>query len=79
MTQWITRAKLVALCMFFAATLAAISYQMIFVWPVQRCENRGDWWDSEDRQCLTPMPIWRITGRMPPLHPALAGSPMARP
>jgi hypothetical protein len=69
MTRWITTAKLVALCAFFGASLAAVGYQMVFVWPVQRCEARGDWWDAQYRECLTPMAIWRITGRLAPSPP----------
>ena len=45
-------------------------YQVYYVWPRKQCEAMGDWWDSKDRQCGVPMPIWRITGRhVPPSTP----------
>ena len=71
MTRWITNAKLIALGAFFAASLAAVGYEMVFVWPVQHCEARGAWWDGHDRQCLTPIAIWRITGRPLDAAPAV--------
>jgi hypothetical protein len=67
MERWFTAAKLATLVLFLAMSLGAVGYEMIYVWPVQRCADRGAWWDYRDRQCLTPIPIWRITGR------ALAG------
>jgi hypothetical protein len=33
------------------------------VWPAQRCDREGLWWDQRDRQCLSPIPIERFTGR----------------
>lgn len=77
MTRWITNAKLIALAGFFIASLAAAAYQMVFVWPAQRCETHGAWWDGSDRQCLTPIAIWRITGRHLASGPA-AGGPSAQ-
>ena len=63
MTRWITSAKLFTLGAFLFASLATVGYEMYYVWPEKRCGERGAWWDPQDRQCLTPMPIWRITGR----------------
>ncbi|HEY5105594.1 MAG TPA: hypothetical protein VII73_02345 [Caulobacteraceae bacterium] len=77
MTRWITNAKLIALAGFFVASLAAVAYQMVFVWPVQRCEAHGAWWDGSDRQCLTPIAIWRITGR-PLASGPVAGDPQGQ-
>lgn len=48
---------------FLIACLVALVYHALFVWPRQECDQRGAWWDGQDRQCLTPLPIWRITGR----------------
>jgi len=63
MTRWITSAKLLALGLFLVASLATFAYEYFYVWPAQKCEARAAWWDPDDRQCLTPIPIWRITGR----------------
>ncbi len=63
MNQWITSAKLIVLAGFLAASVGTAWYEWAYVWPVKRCDARGAWWDVRDRQCLTPMPIWRITGR----------------
>ncbi|MBA3810064.1 MAG: hypothetical protein H0X27_00150 [Caulobacteraceae bacterium] len=69
MNSWITNAKLLALGLFLAAALGMLGYDMIYVWPAQRCERGGDWWDPRDGQCLTPIPIWRITARALPKLP----------
>jgi hypothetical protein len=63
MTRWFTSAKLFVIGAFLLASLATVGYEMYYVWPEKRCDERGAWWDPQDRQCLTPMPIWRITGR----------------
>ncbi len=48
----------------FAVLCAAmIAYQILYVWPAQRCEAMGDWWDPRDRVCAVPMPISHFTGR----------------
>ena len=70
MSQWILSAKLVCLALFFISSLAIVGYEWRYVWPVKKCEEHGAWWDSRDRQCLTPMPIWRITNRKLPTPPA---------
>src|SRR3569623_280866 len=38
-------------------------WDLFFVWPRQQCEADGARWDDKDNQCLTPMPLWQITGR----------------
>ncbi|MGI8841920.1 MAG: hypothetical protein ACR2F8_14240 [Caulobacteraceae bacterium] len=72
MDRWITSAKLIVLAGFLVVSAGTAWYEWAYVWPVKRCDARGDWWDFRDRQCLTPLPIWRITGRG--LVPA-AGAP----
>jgi hypothetical protein len=52
------------------------AYEAYYVWPVQRCEANGHWWDAKDHACATPIQIWEITGRAP--HPAGTPAP-ARP
>ncbi len=63
MNRWIIGAKLVALTIFVLSSLALTLYDIYYVVPASRCERGGAWWDPKDRQCLTPLPIWRITGR----------------
>jgi hypothetical protein len=63
MSQWITSAKIFVLGAFLIASAATAGYEIYYVWPAKKCDARGAWWDWRDRQCLIPMPIWRITGR----------------
>ncbi|MEO7026569.1 MAG: hypothetical protein ABI056_03355 [Caulobacteraceae bacterium] len=63
MSRWITSAKLFVLGLFLCASLATAAYEWYYVWPAKQCDARGAWWDPDDHECLTPMPIWRITGR----------------
>ncbi len=65
MTRWLGSLRYILFGLFFAGSLAAIAYQWWFVWPAQKCDQAGAWWDPRDHQCLTPMPIWRITGHLP--------------
>jgi len=48
---------------FFVLAAGLIAYQVICVWPVQRCEAQGDWWDPRDGVCAVPIPISQFTGR----------------
>jgi hypothetical protein len=75
MSRWFTSAKLIVIGAFLFASLAAVGYEMYFVWPAKRCDERGAWWDDRDHQCLTPMPIWRITGRGLANGPPVAALP----
>ena len=63
MNAWISNTKYVVLGVFLLGSLSVAGYEWWYVWPANRCEKAGAWWDPKDRQCLTPMPIWRITGR----------------
>jgi hypothetical protein len=65
MDSWISNLKYVILGLFLAGSVAMTGYEWYFVWPVKKCDQAGAWWDPRDRQCLTPIPIWRVTGRMP--------------
>ncbi len=76
MNAWITNTKYIIVGLFLVSSLAATAYQWWYVWPVQKCDRAGAWWDAADHQCLTPMPIWRITGRMP--TPGAPGSAAAK-
>jgi hypothetical protein len=70
MTRWFTAAQLTVLALFVAAVLATFAYEMIYVWPAHKCEAGGDWWDAQDLQCLTPIPIARFTNHGLALGPA---------
>ncbi len=43
--------------------VAIIAFQAYYIWPANRCEAKGDWWDPEDHVCAVPMPISHFTGR----------------
>ncbi|HWF00884.1 MAG TPA: hypothetical protein VG248_13885 [Caulobacteraceae bacterium] len=73
----INNVKLLLVGMFFLASAVTIGYQAWYIWPMQKCERGGDWWDGKDHQCLAPIPVWRITGRLPPI-PASPGKAAAK-
>ena len=61
----INRIKLIFLGLFIIACGAIWAYHAFYVWPKQRCEAHGDWWDDKDRACAVPVPIWVFTHRIP--------------
>jgi hypothetical protein len=62
-----------------AISCAAIwSYQVFYVWPRERCERAGGWWDGKDRRCGVPVAIWRFTGRKPGHPTTTAAAPSRR-
>lgn len=63
MKRWFTTAHVAILSLFLIVSAAMIGYQILYVWPAQRCDREGLWWDERDRQCLSPIPIERLTGR----------------
>ena len=65
MLRIISRVQLIYVGIAFAACIGLFFYQATYVWPVQRCEQHGGWWSDKYRECATPMPIWRFTGRLP--------------
>jgi hypothetical protein len=58
------RLKLIFLAVFGLATAAVFTYHLGWVWPADRCEARGDWWDPGTRTCAHPVLISDITGRL---------------
>ncbi len=66
MSRIIDRLKLVFLGVFAVLTAAVFGYHAYFVWPGERCEAKGDWWDPETRVCAHPVLISDITGRTLP-------------
>jgi len=65
MLRIFSRVQLVYVGLAFAACMGLFYYQATYVWPVERCESHGGWWSDKYRECATPMPIWRFTGRRP--------------
>jgi hypothetical protein len=78
MFRLITRVQIAYFGLFVIACAGVFAYQAFFVWPVQQCESDGGWWSAKYRQCATPIPIWRITGRPPGSPPATAASAAAK-
>lgn len=58
-----TRVKLIFLGLFVLALGAVLIYHLGWVWPAQKCEQAGKWWDPEGRVCAQPVLISDITGR----------------
>ena len=84
MNPTIDRLKLIFLVIFAICCVGIWTYQALYVWPRNKCEAMGDWWDWRDRVCAVPMPIWRFTGRgIPqpetPAPPAPAKPALAQP
>ena len=72
----ISSVKLIVTGLAFLFVAAAVGYEWLYVWPIQKCERQGAWWDPRDHQCLTPMPIWNITHRGgPPTPPVVVAKP----
>ncbi|MFI4935043.1 MAG: hypothetical protein ACHP7N_10520 [Caulobacterales bacterium] len=65
MFRIITRVQLAYMGLFLVVSAGVVAYEAAYVWPVERCEAKGDWWDPQDHNCATPVPLWRITGRGP--------------
>jgi hypothetical protein len=65
MFRLFARVQFIYLGIFLAACAGLFAYESIFVWPPQRCEAKGSWWNAQDRECDTPILIWRLTGRAP--------------
>lgn len=63
MINVINRLKLVFLAVFAVATVAVFTYHIVWVWPRDACEAKGDWWDWRGRACAHPVVISDITGR----------------
>ena len=65
MKSSIDRIKWTFFVVFLLACGAILFYHARYVWPRDRCEAHGGWWDERDTECATPMPIWVFTGRVP--------------
>lgn len=63
MNRTIDRLKLIFLALFGFGTVCVFIYHAFWVWPGQRCEASGKWWDPGGRECAQPILISDITGR----------------
>lgn len=64
MNRTIDRLKLIFLAVFAITSAGAFVYHIGWVWPEQKCEAAGDWWDWRSRTCARPVLISDITGRV---------------
>jgi hypothetical protein len=64
MNRTIDRLKLIFLAAFAILSAGAFVYHIGWVWPGQKCEAAGDWWDWRSRTCARPILISDITGRV---------------
>jgi hypothetical protein len=78
MNPTIDRLKLIFLVIFAICCVGIWTYQALYVWPRNKCEAMGDWWDWRDRVCAVPMPIWRFTGRGIPQPETLVARPSVK-
>ncbi|MGA2953072.1 MAG: hypothetical protein ABSD80_12665 [Caulobacteraceae bacterium] len=82
MDRWFRGALLGGVAVFALGVAGAIGYQAIYIWPQQNCDKAGLWWDEQDRQCLTPVPIRRYLHSVFETYkvtPASPPAPTARP
>ena len=77
MERWYRTALLGGVGLFALGVAGVIGFQAIYVWPQQRCDKAGLWWDAEDRQCLTPVPIHRYLHSVFGTYKVMPGSPPA--
>ena len=63
MNRTIDRLKLIFLGLFIVLSAGTLVYHVGWVWPGQKCEEAGDWWDWRSRTCARPVLISDITGR----------------
>ena len=63
MNPTIDRLKIFFLVLFAIGTVAIWGYQILYVWPAQKCDERSGWWEPKGRICGTPLYIPSLTGR----------------
>ena len=49
---------------FILTTITIFAVHIFWIWPGQRCEQSGHWWDWRTRVCASPILISDITGRV---------------
>ena len=73
----IQRIGVAFLAAFFLICAAMLAHDFFFLWPVQACEEHGNWWDDEDHTCAVPVPLSTITGRRLSAHKPAASKAAA--
>jgi hypothetical protein len=63
MNRTVTRIKLIFVGVFLVACVGVWTYQAVYVWPRDKCEKGGGWFDPGSRQCGRVVYIPDITGR----------------
>ena len=63
MNPTIDRLKILFLVLFAIGAAGIWSYQIFYVWPAQKCDSRGGWWDMKARICAAPINVPDLTGR----------------
>ncbi len=63
MHRTVLRIKLIFLAIFVVASLGVWAYHGLYVWPRDKCENSGGWYDPQSRQCGRVVFIPDVTGR----------------
>ena len=72
----IGRARLILLALFVIGVVVITYVQVAYALPKRRCEDRGRWWDSNQRVCAMPVFIPDFTGRPPPAGVRRPASPL---
>ena len=71
MNKTFTRLKYIFLGLFLLSSAGVLAYHGLWVWPKQRCEDRGGAWAGKWMKCATVYPIETLTRRpanTPPLN-----------
>ena len=63
MDRTITRIKLLFVGVFFVACCGVWAYQVFYIWPREKCEQGGGWFDPGSRQCGRVIYLPDVTGR----------------
>ncbi|WP_066680092.1 hypothetical protein [Caulobacter sp. CCH9-E1] len=71
MNKTFTRLKYIFLGLFLLSSAGVLAYHGLWVWPKQRCEDRGGAWAGKWMKCATVYPIETLTRRptnVPPIN-----------
>lgn len=60
----IERQTKITFVVFLVTVFLIFVIQIFWIWPGQRCEEAGMWWDWRTRACARPVLISSITGRV---------------
>jgi hypothetical protein len=77
----ILRLKIIFLLIFAISSVGVFAYHYYYVWPRDRCESAGKWWEPGGRVCAQPIMLPKLTGlrrRATPLRTSSSRAPRAR-